>query len=120
MREGVAWDGVGVPPSRARRPTRPHSPSPSPSPSTPSPPPSRPPKPFGFRKFKGHKHDKVAAAKRAATEVALEGMPAAIAEYRARRAAHGASPLEALLSRPSELKKRVGRAAVQAGSPKKG
>jgi hypothetical protein len=47
-------------------------------------------------------------------------MPAAIAEYRARRAAHGASPLEALLSRPSELKKRVGRAAVQAGSPKKG
>ena len=89
-----------------------------PSPSSSSP--SRPSKPFGFRKFKGHKHDKVAAAMRAATQVALQGMPEAIAAYRARRADHGASPLEILLSRPSDLKKRVGRAAVQAGSPKKG
>jgi hypothetical protein len=41
-----------------------------------------------------------------------------IAAYRTARRAHGASPLDVLLTRPAELRKRVGRAPV-AGNPKK-
>ena len=59
-----------------------------------------------------------APARAAAIADAVRGMPARIADYRAARAAHGASPLDALLSRPSELRKRVGRAPAPGAGKK--
>ena len=81
----------------------------SPSPSSSSTP-TRPPKPFGFRRFKGHEHDKEAAARAVAIADAVAGMDAKVEAYRTARRAHGASPLDVLLTRPAELRKRVGRA----------
>lgn len=78
------------------------------------------PNPFGFRRFKGHKHDREAAARRAATVTALLSMPQKIAEHRAARRAivSGASAIDQLLSRPKELRLKAGRGAVP-GPPKK-
>ena len=93
-------------------PSHSYTTTPPPSPSTPH--------PFGFRRFKGHKHDREAAARRAATAVALQGMAARIADHRAARRAivSGASPLDQLLSRPKELRLKSGR-GVAPGPPKK-
>ena len=77
-------------------------------------------KPFGFRRFKGHKHDREAAAKRAKTELYISSGEAD-ADIRAHKAARreaglaGASPIERLLTQASELRKRIGRSAPVTG-----
>ena len=108
-REGGGREAV-TPPSTSY--TAAAAPSSSTPPSTPA--------PFGFRRFKGHKHDREAAARREATAVALASMPDRIAEHRAARraAVSGASPLDRLLSRPKELRLKAGR-GVAPGPPKK-
>jgi len=84
----------------------------------------RPPKPFGFRRFKGHKHDREAALKRAKTEEYLSS-GAADADIEAHRTSRreggvaGASPIDRLLTQASELRKRVGRSVPAAGGGKK-
>ena len=96
----------------------------TPSTSSPSSPSNKPkPKnttPFGFRRFKGHKHDREAAARRAKTELYLSSgeADADIAAHKtARREAGlgGASPVERLLTQASELRKRVGRSTPVTG-----
>ena len=102
------------------------TPAPSPTPAAVTSPstsattlPPRAPAPFGFRGFKGHKHDKEAAARRAKTAELLQSMPARIAEARAeRRAVGAASPLDALLLRPREIRAKAARGKPQ-GSPKR-
>lgn len=77
-------------------------------------------KPFGFRRFKGHKHDREAAARRAKTELYISSGEAD-ADIRAHKAARreaglaGASPVERLLTQASELRKRIGRSAPVTG-----
>lgn len=90
------------------------------SPSTSSKPKPKNTKPFGFRRFKGHKHDREAAARRAKTELYISSGEAD-ADIRAHKAARreaglaGASPVERLLTQASELRKRIGRSAPVTG-----
>lgn len=102
-------------PSPHHTPTHSYTTTPQPKPAT-----ATSPNPFGFRRFKGHKHDREAAARRAATAAALESMPQRIADHRASRRAvvTGASPIDQLLSRPKELRLKAGR-GVAPGPPKK-
>jgi hypothetical protein len=84
--------------------------------------PSTADRPFGFRRFKGHKHDREAAGRRTATAEALAGMPARIAAHRAARrdVVSQASALDQLLNRPKELRLKARGVQGAPGGGKKG
>ena len=87
--------------------------------------PKPPPKPFGFRRFKGHKHDREAALRRAKTELYISSGQAD-EDIKAHKTAKrelglgGASPIDRLLTQASELRKRVGRSAPVTGKGQQG